>query len=37
MVEWYWLPVVAWISGSLGVLIAAICMAAKDANSFEDR
>jgi hypothetical protein len=37
MVEWYWLLIVAWISGSLGLLIAAICLSAKRSDNFQDR
>lgn len=29
MVEWYWLLITAWFGASLGVLIAAMCSAAK--------
>lgn len=34
MVEWYWLLITVWLATSLGVLIAAICFAAKGDNKF---
>ena len=34
MVEWYWLLITAWLAAAVGVLIGAICSAAKGGNDY---
>jgi len=29
MVEWYWIIIAAWIGGAIGLLVSALCIAAR--------